>query len=342
MYERFYGLPERPFSLTSNPRYLLLTATHAEALSTLQYGLSSRRGIVVMIGEAGTGKTTVIRAAIASLPAGGRFVTMNNPILRRSEFFQHLADGFGLSQAAATSKTHFLTELTRTLEASLRNGEQTALIVDEAHALPHDILEEIRLLANIETDEDKLLPVVLAGQPELADVLNKPELRQLKQRVAMRCSLGPLDLKETAAYIAGRIRVAGGDPVTIFTPDAVELIHACSGGVPRTISVICDNALVTGFAADERPVGRRTVQDVCRDLDLKVLGPAAVEREEPQGPRAVMTPRLDTPRIDTAPRNDAAPRIEKNSAPAVVPYGRIFREDAVAAPRPRFFARLFS
>lgn len=324
MYERFYGLPERPFSLTSNPRYLLLTTAHAEALSTLQYGLSSRRGIVVMIGEAGTGKTTVIRAAIASLPAGGRFVTMNNPILRRSEFFQHLADGFGLSPVASTSKTRFLAELTKTLEASLRSGEQTALIVDEAHALPPDILEEIRLLANIETDEDKLLPVVLAGQPELADVLNRPELRQLKQRVAMRCSLGPLSLKETAAYIAGRIRVAGGDPATIFSPDAVELIHVCSGGVPRTISVICDNALVTGFAADERPVSRRTVQDVCRDLDLKVFEPAPIARQESENTRA-----------------PSAPRIEKVTAPPVVPTGRILREDAVV-PRPRLFTRLFS
>jgi general secretion pathway protein A len=270
MYERYYGLRQRPFTLTSNPRYLLLTPAHAEALSSLQYGLSSRIGIIVLLGEAGTGKTTVIRAAIASQPAGAQFVQLNNPVLSRAEFLQHLAQGFGLSDEAARSKTRFLSELTQTLEDSLANGRQTALIVDEAHALPYDILEEIRLLANIETDDEKLLPVVLAGQPELGAQLNKPELRQLKQRVALRCSLRTLRLRETAAYIAGRIGVAGGEAARLFTAGAVKMIHKYSGGVPRMISVICDNALVTGFAGDERPVDVGIVEEVCRDLDLTI------------------------------------------------------------------------
>jgi len=268
MYERYYGLRQRPFTLTSNPRYLLLTPAHAEALSSLQYGLSSRIGIIVLLGEAGTGKTTVIRAAIASQPPGAQFVQVNNPVLTRAEFLQHLAHGFGLSGEAAQSKTRFLSELTQVLEDSAANGRQTGLIVDEAHALPIDILEEIRLLANIETDDEKLLPVVLVGQPELGAQLNRPELRQLKQRVALRCSLRTLRLRETAAYIAGRIGVAGGDAATLFTAGAVQAIHRYSGGVPRTISVICDNALVTGFAADERPVDVAIVEEVCRDLDL--------------------------------------------------------------------------
>jgi general secretion pathway protein A len=268
MYERYFGLRQRPFALTSNPRYLLLTAAHAEALSSLQYGMSSRIGIIVLVGEAGTGKTTVIRAAMASQPAGGHFVVMNNPLISRTEFLQHLAQGFGLSNEAAASKTRFLSELTDALRASLLSGRQTALIVDEAHALPFEILEEIRLLANIETDEEKLLPVVLAGQPELTDRLNSPDLRQLKQRVALRCSLRTLRPAETAAYVAGRIGVAGGDAAKLFTAEAVRLIHKYSGGVPRTISVICDNALVTGFAADRRPVDVDIVQEVCRDLDL--------------------------------------------------------------------------
>jgi general secretion pathway protein A len=273
MYERFYGLRQRPFNLTSNPRYLLLTSAHAEALSSLQYGISSRLGIIVLVGEAGTGKTTVIRAAMASQPSGAQFVVMNNPLLSRSEFFQHLAQGFGLTEGAVDSKTRFLSELTQVLEESARSGRQTALIVDEAHALPYEILEEIRLLANIETDEDKLLPVVLAGQPELGDRLNKTDLRQLKQRVALRCSLRTLTLKETAAYVAGRIGVAGGDAAKLFTGEAVQLIHRYSRGVPRTISVICDNALVTGFAADERPIDVETIREVCRDLDLKIPEP---------------------------------------------------------------------
>src|SRR6266542_3224903 len=286
MYERYYGLRQRPFNLTSNPRYLLLTSAHAEALSSLQYGISSRLGIIVLVGEAGTGKTTVIRAAMASQPSGAQFVVMNNPLLSRTEFFQHLAQGFNLTDDAISSKTRFLSELTQVLEERARSGRQTALIVDEAHALPYEILEEVRLLANIETDEDKLLPVVLAGQPELGDRLNKPDLRQLKQRVALRCSLRTLTLKETAAYIAGRIGVAGGDAAKLFTGDAVQLIYRYSRGVPRTISVICDNALVTGFAADERPIDVETVREVCGDLDLKISEPMA----EPRAMNAAAAP----------------------------------------------------
>jgi len=290
MYERYYGLRQRPFNLTSNPRYLLLTSAHAEALSSLQYGISRRLGIIVLVGEAGTGKTTVIRAAMASQPPGAQVVVMNNPLLSRTEFFQHLAQGFGLTDGAVGSKTRFLSELTQVLEESVLSGNPTALIVDEAHALPYEILEEIRLLANIETDEEKLLPVVLAGQPELGNRLNNPDLRQLKQRVALRCSLRALTLKETAAYIAGRIGVAGGDAANTFTGKAVHLIHRYSRGVPRTISVICDNALVTGFAADERPIDVGTVRDVCRDLDLTIpepeihqhaISPAASSGESP-------------------------------------------------------------
>jgi general secretion pathway protein A len=269
MYEPYYGLRERPFKLTSNPRYLLLTSMHAEGLSTLQYGISNRLGIIVLSGEAGTGKTTVVRAAIASQPSG-RFVLMNNPLLSAAEFCQYVGDGFGLSDAEMSSKPRFLTALRRTLEDSAEAGHHVALVVDEAHALPREVLEEIRLLANIETDDVKLLPVVMAGQPELDERLNQHDLRQLKQRIALRCSLGALKAKETAAYIAGRIRVAGGDAAQLFTQEAVELIHRCSQGLPRTISVICDNALVSGFAADERPIGAATVRSVCIDLDLPV------------------------------------------------------------------------
>src|SRR5206468_9962612 len=158
-----------------------------------------------------------------------------------------------------------LSELTRTLEERARHGRITSLIVDEAHALPYELLEEIRLLANIETDEEKLLPVVLAGQAELAERLNRPDLLQLKQRVALRCSLRPLTLRETADYVAGRTTLAGGDAARLFTGEAVKLIHQYSGGVPQTISVICENALVAGYAADQRPDEAETVREVSRD-----------------------------------------------------------------------------
>jgi general secretion pathway protein A len=269
MYERFYGLRERPFDLTPNPRYLFLTARHREALSNLQYGIAGRRGVTLLIGEAGTGKTTLVRTVLESEERKNtRCVYLNNPTLTRAEFVEFLARAFELSAHAASSKTALLFELERALLERQANGIVTALLVDEAQVLPLELLEEVRLLANIETNTEKLLPVVLAGQPQLAEKLNDPDLKQLKQRVALRCDLQPLDLRETAAYIAGRISIAGGDGSTLFTREAIEVIHQCSGGIPRTISVICDNALVSGFAADQRPVGRDIVCEVCKDFDL--------------------------------------------------------------------------
>jgi general secretion pathway protein A len=266
MYERFYGLNERPFELTPNPQYLFLTDGHREALATLQYGLASRRGIVAVIGEAGTGKSTILQAAMQRRTRA-RAVVLNNPSLTRGEFLEMVAYGFGLSPEAAISKATLLRELTAAVVAQREAGIVSALIVDEAHCLPDELLEEIRLLANIETTREKLLCVVLAGQPELATRLNEPGLRQLKQRVALRTTLVPLTLDETRSYIDGRVRIAGAR-TALFTPAAVELIAARARGIPRTISVICDNALVTGFAAGLPRIDAATVVEVCRDFDL--------------------------------------------------------------------------
>ncbi len=269
MYEAFYGLGERPFDLTPNPRFLLLTGKHREALSNLKYGLESRRGLTVLVGEAGTGKTTLIRATLAEFETqGATLAYLNNPTLTRAEFYDFIARAFGLDHAAASSKTRLLDDLAKALATSHARNKLTALIIDEAQVLPDELLEEVRLLANLETATDKLLPIVLAGQPELADRLNQPSLRQLKQRVSLRCQLGALDARETAEYIAGRIRIAGGNSVQVFTRQAVDAIHHHSGGIPRLVSVICDNALISGFAADRRPVSRDIVEDVCRDFDL--------------------------------------------------------------------------
>lgn len=179
-----------------------------------------------------------------------------------------LANRFGLSGEAGTSKAVLLEELDRILRERRQRGETTALVVDEAQSLDDELLEEIRLLANIETSDQKLLPLVLAGQPELSTRLESPRLRQFKQRVALRCEVAPFDLPETAAYIASRIRTAGGTPATLFSREGVGLIHEHSGGIPRTISVICDNALVTGMALGRQPVDRATVLEVCRDFLL--------------------------------------------------------------------------
>jgi type II secretory pathway predicted ATPase ExeA len=210
MYESFFGLRERPFDLTPNPRFLLLTGRHREALSNLQYGLMSRRGLTLLVGEAGTGKTTLIRAVIGDFENQGAVIAyLNNPTLTRAEFYEFVAEAYGLGAEAGASKFRLLRDLSQRLEERHAQGALTALIIDEAQALPDELLEEVRLLANTETSSDKLLPIVLAGQPELADRLNAPSLRQLKQRVALRCQLGALTPTETAEYIAGRIRVAG-------------------------------------------------------------------------------------------------------------------------------------
>jgi general secretion pathway protein A len=268
MYREFFGLRERPFDLTSNPRFLVLTDAHREALSNLNYGIASRKGVTLLLGEAGTGKTTVIRAALKRQPEQVHCVHLHNPALTRAEFIEMLAGRFELSEQARTSKTTLLVELEMLMRRRHKNGEATVLIIDEAQTLSLDLLEEVRLLANIETDEMKLLSLVLAGQPELAGRLNQDSLKQLKQRVALRCSLRPLNLTETLGYVAGRIQAAGGAGEQVFTREAVTMIHERSRGIPRTISVIADNALVAGFALGRRPVSRAIVDEVCRDLDL--------------------------------------------------------------------------
>lgn len=298
MYESFFGFRERPFDLTPNPRFLLLTARHREALSNLQYGVSSRRALTLLVGEVGTGKTTLVRAAIDGFAREGHAVAyLNNPTLSKVEFCEFLASAYSLSPRAAASKTQLLSELAVHLQAIRDRGHLTALVIDEAQSLPDELLEEVRLLANIETATDKLLPVVLAGQPELADRLNAPGLRQLKQRVALRCTLASLDLQETAEYVAGRIRIAGGNSVRVFTRQAIELIYQHSAGIPRLISVICDNALISGFAADCRPVTRQIVEEVCRDFDLRKHGvTAGVNVARGNGGRAaVAAPAKSTP-----------------------------------------------
>jgi general secretion pathway protein A len=266
MYERFYGLHERPFELTPDPRYLFLSPGHAEALTMLQYGTCRRNGLTLLIGEAGTGKTTLVYAALERQRAENALhVFLTNPALTRDEFFDFLACGFGLSAEARTSKSRFLIELSASLAERSAAGGGAALIVDEAQCLSDAVLEEIRLLGNIETTSQKLLSIILIGQPELGERLNAPALRQLKQRVALRCTLAALDLAETTAYITTRLRVAGGGEPAIFGRAAIAATFAASGGIPRIISVVCENALINGFALGQRPIGVEVIAEVCRD-----------------------------------------------------------------------------
>jgi general secretion pathway protein A len=324
MYEQFYGLSERPFDLTPDWRYLYLTPMHREALGAVQYGITARRGIVVVIGEAGTGKTTVVRSALRALRTKNvRHVYLSNPMLTRPEFMKFLGQAFKLSPESAANKTVLLSELTVKLTRHHNGGRAIVLVVDEAQSMPHELFEEIRLLANIETRTAKLLQVVILGQPELADRLNDPSLRQLKQRVAIRSTLKPLDLRSTAAMIAGRIRVAGGKPAETFTPRAVELVYLHSGGVPRTINVICDNALLSGFGADVKPVSSDLVEEVCREFDF---------------PRQVELPPLETPPAANVAHvthaHELAPLQGRPPAP-VRPAGTVNRPVPVEAPAGR-------
>ena len=287
MYEQFYGLTERPFDLTPNPRYLLLTPSHREALANLDYGIGSRKGLIVLTGEAGTGKTTLLRRVMSKGVSGTgrtrtvRTVYLANPTLDRREFVEYLARGFGLPPDAYSSKARLLVELEQTLAGLRRADTSVALIIDEAQSLPYELLEEVRLLANIESDTEKLLPVILVGQPELADRLNESALRQLKQRVALRCRLEPLELPQTAAYVAHRLTLAGGKPATVFSREAVIAVHARSGGIPRSINVVCDNALLTGYALERRPIESEVIDEVADDFDLR--SGTAIGRDDPTG-----------------------------------------------------------
>jgi type II secretory pathway predicted ATPase ExeA len=278
MYERFYGLSELPFELTANPRYLFLSETQREALSVLQYGLFSAKSLTLLIGEAGTGKTTLTQAALASERCRDvRCIYVNNPALRTEQFTDLLALKFDLGGDCRDSKPLLLERLEQVLKERRDRGEITALVIDEAQSLSMPLLEEIRLLANIETPSSKLLPLVLAGQPELDERIDDPSLRQLKQRVTLRCRLQPFDLPETAGYIAHRIATAGGAATDIFTREAIRVIHEYSTGIPRTINVICDNALVGGMAFERRHLGGSDIESVCRELRLTSPRPALAQ-----------------------------------------------------------------
>ena len=298
MYQGFYQLREAPFEITPNPRYLYLTPRHREALSNLQYGMAAAKAVTLLIGEAGTGKTTLLRAALESdFCRHVRSLHLTNPTLTRNEFVETLARGFNLSPRASASKAVLLSELEEVVQERRKQGEITALIVDEAQSLSLELLEEIRLLANIESNTEKYLPLVLVGQPELGRRLEEPALRQFKQRVSLRCEVGPFNLEETAGYIFTRVAAAGGVASSLFTRDAVSTIHEHSGGIARLISVICDNALATGVALGRQPIDREIVLEVVRDFHL----PSDGRLRTPAPLAAASQPVAEEPRVPPSP-----------------------------------------
>ena len=266
MYRQFYGLRDIPFSLTPDPRYLYFTASHREVMANLHYGIQHGKGLIVTTGEVGTGKTTMLRAMLARLDRSVLTAHIFNPGLTVSEFYHYIATSFGIAQYA--SKSDLLMKLGRLLMMRHSRGLRSVLVVDEAQGLDAQLLEEIRLLLNFETYTEKQLQIILAGQPELRQILNAPELRQLKQRISLRCEIKPLRADEVSAYIRARLKTAGAARLDLFTSDAVALIYRASEGVPRLINNVCDNALLNGFAMGAKQITPQIVAEVIESLDL--------------------------------------------------------------------------
>jgi type II secretory pathway predicted ATPase ExeA len=271
LYQTHFGLREAPFNITPDPSFLYLSASHREGLAQLSYGIRARKGFVVLTGEVGTGKTTLIHALLNDLNGSTQTALIFSTIVSPADLLRSVCEEFGLVEPKRPLKEihDYLVSLNEFLLESYRKGENCALIIDEAQNLSAEVLESIRLLSNFETSKDKLLQILLVGQPELAVRLNSPELRQLKQRVMLRHHLRALSLQECCEYVSNRLKVAGGDK-SIFTPNALESIHSYSGGIPRIVNVLCDNALLTGYALGRKEIDTGIIREAAEDLNITV------------------------------------------------------------------------
>ncbi len=267
MYTGFFGLHEKPFAITPDPRYLFLSERHAEALAHLLYGINEAGGFIQLTGEVGTGKTTVVRSLLGQIPKDAHVALILNPRVTPAEFLLTICEELGL--AVLYSERSSVKELVDTLNRHLleahANGQRVVVIVDEAQNLSPDVLEQVRLLTNLETPTQKLLQIILIGQPELRDVLQRVELRQLAQRITGRYHLAPLSRPETAGYVRHRLGIAGAT-AEVFTPGALQEVHRLSRGIPRVINVLCDRALLGAYAQEEHrvttPIVRRAAGEV--------------------------------------------------------------------------------
>ncbi|MBS1797108.1 MAG: AAA family ATPase [Acidobacteria bacterium] len=267
MYREFFGLEDTPFTLTPDPRFIVFTPSYNEVLASLYYGLENAKGLIVLTGEVGTGKTTALRWILRRLDSSVLAAYVFNPRLSIDEFYHHVTQMLNIKDW--TNKAELLQVMSRVLEERHRRGLRTVLIIDEAHELSDYVLEEIRLLMNFESDNAKHLQIVLTGQPELREKLNQPNLRQLKQRVALRCKMHALpNVDEVERYITERLLIGGSDQPNIFTPGAIDFIFQCSEGIPRQINNLCDNAMLAAYAAGEQIIGRQLIEEVADNLDL--------------------------------------------------------------------------
>ena len=266
MYLEYYGLTEPPFDITPNPRFLFHSAKHREAINHLLYGIRERKGFVQLTGEVGAGKTTLCRALLEQLDSRYSTALILNPVMSAEELVRAVAAEFGLDvtgrdrlETIATINEHLLTQM--------QSGRDCVLIIDEAQNLTDDLLEQVRLLSNIELDDRKLLQIVLLGQPELRDRLNNPRLRQLRQRITVRYHLSPLTRVEVGQYVQHRLELAGAAAAPQFTQPAFWRIFHYSGGIPRLVNAVCDKALLAGFVEQSERINYRMVSRAIRELE---------------------------------------------------------------------------
>lgn len=266
MYLEFYGLEESPFNITPDPRFLYYSQRHRDAFDHLSYGIATRKGFIQLTGEVGCGKTTLCRAVLAGLNEHVRTALILNPCLSEEQLLRAILTDFGL-HVEGRDLLDYVEHLNDFLLMQAREGHNVVLIIDEAQNLMPGVMEQVRLLSNLETDQHKLMQIVLAGQPELKKRLARPDLRQLRQRILVRCELQPLSEAETAEYINHRLHVAGGNGSIIFDEKAVRLIHRKSKGIPRVINALSDNALLAGYVARSHHISVPEVKRAAAEVE---------------------------------------------------------------------------
>jgi general secretion pathway protein A len=279
MYNAFFGFSESPFNLSPDPSFLYRSAQHEEALANLIYGVQGRKGFVVLAGEVGTGKTTMLECLLDYLDSQRiEYAYIFNSRIDSDQFLEMIAYDFNLN-CKRTSKTEVLFALNAFLIEHSRQGRTAVLIVDEAHNLEWEVLEEIRLLGNMENRQGKLLQIILAGQPELDRKLDAPNMRQLKQRVLLRCNLEPFSLRDAVSYIESRLQHVGMPNQTVFPEELMAEIHLRTQGIPRVMNGVCDNLLLTAFAMERKTCDLEMLDEVCRDLRLEWAGTRRARRQ---------------------------------------------------------------
>jgi general secretion pathway protein A len=275
MYKSFFGLKESPFRVNPDPRYLYLTREIQEAMAGLMHGIQTRGGFVTLIGEVGTGKTTLVNRLLDWLKEQQIHVAfIVNSRLNTTQLFEFVLAEFDIS-CDSRSKSQQLMRLNQFLLEKHGAGETVVLIIDEAQNLTYPVMEEIRLLTNLETATDKLLQIVLSGQPELDEKLKLPQLRQLRQRISVRCKTSPLTLEQTHEYVAERLRIAGANGQPIFGPKAIDATHKYAHGIPRVINLLCEHALTAAYVEEQRPIEPALIDEVAREFQLDEIAPIA-------------------------------------------------------------------